>query len=77
MLLIYFLHVHSRFIFPRFAGAHLQLLFMWAGGGKARHLGALSPAAPLGMLLIAIWIVSCVCNVLALEKTHTVHNNTT
>ena len=60
-LLIYFLHVHSRFIFPRFAGAHLQLLFMWAGGGKARHLGALSPAAPLGMLLMAIWIVSRVC----------------
>ena len=58
---IFSTRVHSRFSFPRFASAHLQLLFMWAGGGKARHLGALSPAAPLGMLLMAIWIVSRVC----------------
>ena len=56
-----FLHVYSRFRFLRFAGGHLQLLPMWIGGGKGRHSTLVRSPPPLGMLLMAIWILSHVC----------------
>ena len=55
---LYFLHVYSRNSFLRFAGGRLQLLPMWIGGGKGRHSTLVRSPPPLGMLLMAIWILS-------------------